>query len=249
MKRLACATLILGALALSQAPREASAKDLDALTTRVRLMMDDQGPNGLRYSTATLVALLNDAQDITARESKCLLGTQYLTTTASVSSYTLTSKILNIERCSYWISGTTDTYKQLERYTLLGFNEYTTSWENTTTGLPTKYAQWGNQVILIPPPSAAYAGANKVRVDCVLLPTAMSVSTDVPFNDHYHLYPYHEMLAWYAAWYLKWREHDPYMSDSAKRNYDFLLLKMVNELYDRPDWAPKITIEVPGYSK
>lgn len=159
-----------------------------------------------RYSAASHTQVLNHAQEEWNLEAAILKDTVTLTTVDGTRSYAL--------------SGLTGTPIRFDRVTHKGielsrrdkawFDLYASDDWSDDIGTPKQYyidvSDPDNQnIFLYPIPQSADAGANLI-VEYVKSPTALSGSTDIPFNSNTLMYPYHHGLAYRGAAFLLLRD-------------------------------------------
>lgn len=95
-----------------------------------------------------------------------------------------------------------------------------TTWQ-TEKGTPTKYVMEGGNIFLTPQPSTS----GTVVLSYLSRPNVLVNDTDTPFYGDPRTQPYHEMLAFYAAWLLVLKDRD---FEAADRFQSFFSSRMVD---------------------
>lgn len=205
---------------------------------------DSAGTAQYKWSTGTILTVLNNVEIATTRTGKCLLGTTYYTTVTNVSTYPVYTSMLNIERASYYISGSTNAYKSLERKTLWNMDKFSGYWESLGGGLPERYYVWGDVINLNPKVGSSNDGENFLKVEYVVAPSSMTADNSVPFNGVPYMYPYHMALVWGTSYFFLKTDGKDAKADAALGSYRLILSQMIDELYDKPDWKPSMTLKL-----
>lgn len=102
----------------------------------------------------------------------------------------------------------------LEHMSVLQVRGRDSNWE-TSSGSPTHYITDGGHLYLYPWPQSE----GTLRFNYVPLPNALSLDTDVPFYGDPRAIAYHDVICWYAAWYLCMKDRDFAAADRFLRAY------------------------------
>lgn len=208
---------------------------LGILTQCQALLNDKQAQ---RWTAAFLQDRMEMAQIAIVKDSKCLQGTTYYYIYQSTKTYTLPADMLLPFRVSYQLTTTTGAYRKLDRLTFDGLDiDSGVDWEAKLPGMPSKYTIWADQIRLVPPASATYAGSNKMKFDYVVNPSSMSTDASVPFNGQTKLSGYHELIVWYVCMLSKADERAYAESAMYKNWYDVGLAKMIKDIQAEA-WNP-----------
>lgn len=193
-----------------------------------------------RWSNDILNTRIEMAQLDIVRKSKCLEKTTYYYVHYGTRTYTLPTDYLAIARVEYFVKGTTDIYKKIDRYTLLGLDNWNIYWQQLGKGLPEKYYLWANSIGLVPVASNDYKGTDKLKINYIAQPISMTGDSDIPFNSIPQLYPYHDLIIWYVMEMCKSDDNKKNEATSYFNKYYTLLRIMSSEFQEKDDWWPDL---------
>lgn len=94
------------------------------------------------------------------------------------------------------------------------------SWDSET-GTPAKYVMEGGNIYLTPAPTEA----GSVVFSYVAMPNKLLKDTDMPFYGDPRVQAYHELLAYYAAWQLTFKDRD---FEAAQQFMSFFQSRMID---------------------
>jgi len=210
--------------------------DTEDLVKNVRVLTEDQIIYGVspRYSTATIVSLLNVYQDETVdltwclnyRATKTLVAgtTYYALPDTSVVPYRVVFATTNLEIISY---------KQLD-------DEYP-GWQNTAKGRPERYyiavSTYMNSPVTIGIYPLNNASAT-LTVDYILQPTDLIYPDSIPFNGETKLYTYHSLLSLRVASVINGIRGESTLASDQKADYSALLAAMLKTIRVKPGEIP-----------
>lgn len=201
-------------------------------------------PNNVRWPAATLLIRLNLAQNDVLIKTSALKTTESITIVANTAKYTsANTNILDILRAT--ITDTSGNITELKEYTLSELYYRRPNWPNETQSQPDSFFfdYSTNQFTLVPPPNSTFSGANALTITEVLTPTALALTTDVPFGSNNQLIPYHLVL---VHWVVAQNMMDNNDQDSLNKaqfhrsgNLDRpgqyeIYIKEINQLFDTP---------------
>lgn len=234
-------------------PAFAHALTLSDLRTEVRLAVRDNPSDSTfrRYSDATLLNYLNEAQrDMVNMTSLAERTTAYILT-AGVTYYTLPTDLTSIKQLYFTRSNDTI---QLEQRLQKSLYDKTPNWDRNS-GTPSSYWVSGAtspsqsstdlRISYFPVPTRLSTGTVTIWYNAIV--SDMSSDSDAPFDNRRHLYTYHIGLAYHTVMRIKLREGK---ADEAA-SYNALYLNTVEVMRRRvtemPDYTPGIA--VPGVNR
>lgn len=188
-------------LLLLALPANAWCMSKSDIRDQIRLLVRDNDTTNRRWTDVQLETRINMGELEFAKRSRAIKATYLITTTTLTATYALPSDWLSSDRVSYAIlplTSATTNYRILEYWTIAGMDEKQPGWENSQQSYPSRYMYYDDDIILWPPPSTTYAGADYLKVDYSVRPSTMTDDTDVPYNEKTNLYPYHSAIVWYV---------------------------------------------------
>jgi len=217
------------------------AMDRATIRRQVRLLINDAGVDTLRrrFLDGDINNRINQGQLDIVDKTLCLSSQTISQVSINVSSYTLPTSCLFIERVAYSVSGSSSVFKKLEYATLRGMDENTSLWESSGAGLPTKYFAEGNLITFYLKPSATYY----YKINFVPQPDTMDEDTDVPFtvasNTNDWLRTYDKLIVWYVV-FLCYADMGSPNAAYWEAKYLYGVAQMIEELNAQPDRSGQI---------
>lgn len=177
------------------------------IRTQIRLLLKDNDDSNPRWSTEILDERISMGELEFAMLTRAVKERSWITTTEDVAEYDLPIRTIAIDRVSYAIKPLTDTttnYKRIDYHTMNGLDTKWKNWEDRSSSYPQRYCYVGSstsymRIHLDPPPDSTYAGTDFLQLDYSIRPSTMTADTDIPFDDRYYLYPYHQAIIWYVV--------------------------------------------------
>lgn len=209
---------------------------LSTIQNQVRVLLRDNNSDTTkrRWTDAELTERINLVQNSMVMRTMCLQGRAKLTTETNRAEYRLPDDCMKVLRVAYEISASTGNYYKLGWSSLAG-QDKTKYWEQTPAGQPTEYYSRRNFIGFKPKPSASYSGADKARIDYVVIPSTLSASTDVPFNGDYSLYSFHEGIVYGTVALCLWAEGNTTEFTLAETKYREIITLLEKTYYTEPD--------------
>ena len=170
------------------------AKDLSQLLTEVRSIIGQTDAASSSISDATLTAWLNDGYRKAVIELRALPITtkDYTPTTGTV---TLASTVQTIDIARFNKQPLNE-FREMEIMTMEDFIRRFPDYENDDTGIPERIVRKDiTTLIVLPAPNSANSGKT-LRLFSLVMPTALSASTDLPSA---LFEPVHDILPHWAA--------------------------------------------------
>lgn len=157
-----------------------------------------QGQNQGAWDDAEYLAVANDIMDELVNFSHCLDSSVTWNAVVNQGEYEEELDIAKVVQVYFKASGETD-YSPLTRMsieqldTLEREGGISKPWR-AERGDPTSWYKWNKVVGLFPIPDAN--GTDTLKKIYQEQATAMTVDESIPFNDVYHLYPYHTLIVY-----------------------------------------------------
>lgn len=230
MKRILCALFLFSRLS-------AAGLDLDSAVRAVRVFTGDQLISGIdpRYSTSTIIDMLNIAQYEIVDLTWCLTYETAETISANTTYYTMPDNTFAPYRVLF---GTTT----LEVAHINELDRQYPAWQNDSASWPEKYSiktatysAASPAIMLYPVPNTS----GTLTINSVLIPTELSAGTDVPFNGDKRLIPYHGLMVLRVASLINDVRGFENLAARLDSQYAALLASMLNTIRIKPGEIPK----------
>jgi hypothetical protein len=206
---------------------------------RVLLRDDNSDTTKRRWSDAQLLDRINLIQQAMVRTTLCLQDQYKIETSSTTREYRLPADCLKVYRVSYDVSTSTTAkgnYYKLPWTSVAGLDSSLSTWEDNAAGKPQEYYERENYIGINPIPNANYYGPDKLKIDYVVNPSSLTASSDIPFNDDYSLYPFHEGIIYGVVSLCLWSQGEMSEFAIAEAKYKeimALLEKTYNTQLDR----------------
>ena len=213
-------------------PVFAQARQLSDLRSDARIYSRDGAETGRpRFTNADINALINEAQRDVIGYTKCVFSATQFQLVAGTTYYSLPSDSISIKRV------TRDNFKLLERSpeNLDKLNE----WEEVS-GLPTEYFinfSSRTKIGMYPFPGST-TDTGTVKVELYSQATDLSADADQPFENISEFYPFHQMLAYYAAYRMVEVDGNLGLADRYQARYLRDRETFKDYCVDRPSYRP-----------
>jgi hypothetical protein len=242
MKKLIIACFIVFLPYAFREEANANGLTLDDIISETRILIQDNSSSTTEqfFSSTTLIRRANYIQDDMCSKTDAIIRREFITTSTGTRDYpiTTTPKPLKIMNAYYEDNASTGTYRKIDYTTTERMDLDYSNWENLAAGRPLEWYQlfistWATSEIRIgvrPSPTGTNVGSNKLRIDVSHLPTQMTSSTDIPFNDNPRLYSYHYIIVYGVAMLCTTGEERLYW----KQIYDVEIANMKANLNDIP---------------
>jgi len=171
--------------------------DFNGILSRVKTKIHQpQGQNQGNYDDAEYLKVANDIVDEIVYFSHCLDSSATVDAVANKGEYEEKKDLAKIVQVYFKASGETE-YVPLQRTSI----EQLDTWSNegriskpwrAERGDPTAWYKYNNAVGLFPIPDAN--GTDTIKKIYKEQADAMTTNESIPFNDVYHLYPYHQLI-------------------------------------------------------
>lgn len=171
--------------------------DVASLYSEIGRLLSD--PNNNRWSKATLLTRINEAQRQILRYTNAIKTREDLTPVAGTAAYSLDTDTMDIIRV--YIKNSSGSWKELDGVSEEELNFHSPNWRNLTNGEPIGYTWNGTdqQITLVPAPDSTWAQTDGLQVWEVQVPAALTATTDVPFASNTAMIPYHMAIAYWVA--------------------------------------------------
>lgn len=228
-------SFLLAALLCTLHAGAARALSLADLRSRSRIMAIDNGTR-LRFSTATIDGLLNEGQKICILDAKPIIRSIQFELAVGTTYYALPGDYLQMRRLTL-------KFLELQEITPEAIaNKAGLSWE-TSQALPTNYfinfASRTNVGFYPVPGSSSSTGT--VRLEYYAQETDLVASSDVPFNGIVEMQPYHDLLAYYAAYRMAAIDGRSDLAGLYRTEFYTGLERMKREALNRPSYRPGLS--------
>lgn len=217
----------------------AYALSLGVMRAEVRYILDPSTVTGRQWFTDTQInRWLNEGRDDMVRRTKCVQVTAYVALSSTTRYVPLPFDCWTIDRVALWDG---QSYRMLPRTFQGSLDASNPGWHRAITGMPTAWYVQGSSIALVPMPSAAFAGPDKLAIDYTPRLPEMVIDTDDPFGV-VTVEPYHIGLIYYAIFrgYLALNRID--LAQVYRQMYYDIVGIMMAESKEYSGWQPTIKI-------
>jgi hypothetical protein len=162
-----------------------------------RLLAD---PNNDRWVAATLLARINLASTHILSLTNAIKTVETLNTVAGTEEVALDSDVMDVVRVH--IKNTDGEWKPLVGILRDQLDFEDPNWQQRENAGPVRWSWDGTtqKIILVPPPSADWAGTGFLKAWTIQNPTALTLSSETPFAGNAAMIPYHMAIVhWVVA--------------------------------------------------
>lgn len=236
--------LFLSAILCLCAWGSANARTLSELRAELRRNIQDTHTSRARYSDATLLQYLNEAQNAVLSATWLSLETTSYELTRGTTFYSLPGDYLSANYVEF--KDARGSARILEEMSLKGLGTNNSNWK-MQSGVPSQYyvdmsSTSTNQLIAFIPIPGNVSSTGTVTVWYFSKTTDMSSDSDIPFNGKLNLIPYHMSIVYHATMRIKAIEKK---TDDVTF-YVQLFVQMITEMRDRlgsmPNYKPSMGV-------
>ena len=211
-------------------PIRAGALNYGEIRTETRTLALDAGTSRNRFSSARILALVNECQEQANLEAKPINKSFEFPLVSGTTWYSLPSDFLQIYRVTY----EQDILKENTPEAL----DRASGWSETTAEPTDYFIDFASRTLIgfYPYPDSKSTGT--ARVEYIAQATDLTTDASIPFNSITELYPYHYGLAYCAAAHMTTIDGRSDLAQLYFAQYAAMLKRLATEAKSRPSYRP-----------